>query len=511
MVRAAGNHGGGVRQGLLTPSRARALLPPAALVLVVTLAAHLESLLRRASDGDEDAYSAIARLMLQGGRLYADGGVDNKPPVIFWIYAAAFRLFGNYNLFSVHVLKVAVVLATAVLVGVLAKKLAGDWAGWIAALFYGLFTAAGGPQQYAGANTEVFMNLPLVASMLLLLNRRFALAGALIALACLTKQVAIVNLPLALIFALVSAPRARNLAALLAGFAAGAGLLLGALALTGSAAGFWRWTVVSLASYESPVWGSGQALIYLREWFLPWLLATPLLWAPALYRLATKPWREMRAPERTIAGWLLVGVLGAVASGRFFSHYNIALVAPLAILAGAALAELRRLPRRTWRGLLAAGALAGTLAAGIFLLADARLLPAPVRLTGTPPDRSGAADYVRAHTNPGDRIFVWGNAPYDYVLSERTPASRFTAFLRGFPREQGLEPRNWDTTPDVWPALKEDFVNHPPAFILDTSTDPYGTFTHYPLSRFSEVAGLVRDGYEPVAVVEGVTIYQRRG
>src|SRR5207253_6813307 len=121
-----------------------------------------------------------------------------------------------------------------------------------------------------------------------------------------------------------------DVAALLAGFAAGAGRLLGALAATGSAAGFWRWTVVSLASYESPVWGSGQALIYLREWFLPWLLATPLLWAPALYRLATKLWREMRAPERTIPGWLLVGVLGAVASGRFFSHYNIALVVPLA-------------------------------------------------------------------------------------------------------------------------------------------------------------------------------------
>ncbi len=511
MVRAGGNDGGGVRQGLLTASRARTWVPPAALVVLVTIAAHLESLLRRASDGDEDAYSAIARLMLQGGRLYADGGVDNKPPVIFWIYAATFRLFGEYNLFAVHLVKVAVVLATAALVGVLARRLAGDWAGWIAALLYGLFTAAGGPQQYAAANTEVFMNLPLVASILLLLDRRFVLAGALIALACLTKQVAIVNLPLALAVALVSTSRVRNLALVLAGFAAGAGLLLGALALTGSAAGFWRWTVVSLASYESPIWGSGQALTYMREWLLPWLLATPLLWAPALYRLVSKPWRGMGVPERTVVGWLLIGVLGAVASGRFFSHYNIALVAPLTVLGAAALADLRRRPRPAWRWSLAAGALAGTLAAAIFLLADARVLPAPVRLTGAPPDRSGAADYVRAHTNPSDRIFVWGNAPYDYVLSERTPASRFTAFLRGFPREQGLEPRNWDTTPDVWPALKEDFANHPPALILDTSTDPYGTFTHYPLSRFSEVAALVRAGYEPVGVVEGVTIYQRRG
>jgi len=52
---------------------------------------HLPEFTHRLLDGDEAIYSSIAVLMNRGGSLYAAGGVDNKPPGIFWVYSAVFK------------------------------------------------------------------------------------------------------------------------------------------------------------------------------------------------------------------------------------------------------------------------------------------------------------------------------------------------------------------------------------------------------------------------------------
>src|SRR2546428_11704602 len=64
--------------------------------------AHLPQFLHRLLDGDEAIYGSIAVLMNLGGGLYGDGGGDNKPPGIFWIYALALRAFGAYQTRAVH-------------------------------------------------------------------------------------------------------------------------------------------------------------------------------------------------------------------------------------------------------------------------------------------------------------------------------------------------------------------------------------------------------------------------
>ena len=50
---------------------------------VTIFLAHIPSFFHRLLDGDEAIYGSIAALMNAGGSLYADGGVDNKPPGIF--------------------------------------------------------------------------------------------------------------------------------------------------------------------------------------------------------------------------------------------------------------------------------------------------------------------------------------------------------------------------------------------------------------------------------------------
>src|SRR4029077_15173991 len=139
----------------------------AVLVGAPVLITHAPSFFHRLLDGDEAIYGSIAALMNLGGPLYAEGGVDNKPPGIFWVYAAAFRVFGTYQMTAIHAIALLAVVATAVLISLAGRQVGSTRAGVLAAIFYGVMTGAGNPRLLA-ANTEVFMMLPLTASVLLM-------------------------------------------------------------------------------------------------------------------------------------------------------------------------------------------------------------------------------------------------------------------------------------------------------------------------------------------------------
>src|SRR6184192_1572277 len=86
------------------------------LVGLAIIVAHLPSLVHRLLDGDEAIYGSIAVLMNLGGGLYDAGGVDNKPPGIFWMYSLTFRLFGAYQMTAVHAVGFVAMAATCVLI-----------------------------------------------------------------------------------------------------------------------------------------------------------------------------------------------------------------------------------------------------------------------------------------------------------------------------------------------------------------------------------------------------------
>ena len=119
------------------------------------------------------------------------------------------------------------------------------------------------------------------------------------------------------------------------------------------------------------------------------------------------------------------------------------------------------------------------------------------------------AAYIRDHTGPGDRVFVWGDWAALYVESDRLQASRFPGFLRGFDRASDLPPNSWDTAPDVWPELQADLEKNPPALIVDTAAADWSDFAHYPMSDYPVLAQFVATGYREVATVDGVVIYAR--
>src|SRR5258708_3509290 len=103
-----------------------------ALAAAPILLSHAASFFHRLLDGDEAIYGSIAALMNGGAPLYAQGGVDNKPPGIFWVYAATFRVFGTYQMTAVHVVALLVVAATCLLIFMARRHLAGTRSGLLA-------------------------------------------------------------------------------------------------------------------------------------------------------------------------------------------------------------------------------------------------------------------------------------------------------------------------------------------------------------------------------------------
>lgn len=474
---------------------------------IAVLAAHLPEFVHRLLDGDEAVYGSIAALMNQGGSLYGNGGVDNKPPGIFWTYAVTFDVFGTYQMTAVHVVGFVVMAATCVALFYIGLYISGARAGLLAAIFYGLLTATGNPRLLA-SNTELFMTLPLTVAFLLMMRRRWLWSGLLMVVAGAFKQVAAAELLLLPVGLVLLEPKDTRFGA---GLRFGAGILIGlaagaaALAVTGSLAGFWRWTIETLVGYAQSNLTIASIASRAGGSIVPFVVSSIVLWVAAAVTIVR--WRNLWPAERLALAWFVLSALGSVAGGHWSWHYFIQVMPPLALLAALTVDRALQTPMRAW---VATAVLAGVVVPGVYW-AVFDYQADPLTYDWSPPiaQHQQVADYIRTHTSAGQSVFVWGDWPALYVESDRMMAGRFPGFLRGFARTSGLPPNNWDTAPDVWPALQSDLAKNPPALIVDTAAAGWSDFAGYPMSDFPVLAQLVSSDYHQVATVDGVVIYAR--
>src|SRR5262249_24330916 len=104
------------------------------IALVVILRA--PTLLPSMYTSDEGYYGTIANDILDGGAVYHTA-VDTKPPGMYYIYAAVFRVAGRNNLFAVHLLAIFVVVATALVIRRIGARVADDLGGGGGGICYG--------------------------------------------------------------------------------------------------------------------------------------------------------------------------------------------------------------------------------------------------------------------------------------------------------------------------------------------------------------------------------------
>jgi hypothetical protein len=126
------------------------------------------------------------------------------------------------------------------------------------------------------------------------------------------------------------------------------------------------------------------------------------------------------------------------------------------------------------------------------------------------------ARYVREHSQPEARIFVWGNSPEIYLYAKRRMATRYISInyqtghiwgtasndLGGHPDRKGIPARSWDN-------LMADLERNKPDFIVDAAAGRLDKMDNEPIPHHPRMADFVGAHYRLDTTVLGVPIYRR--
>lgn len=485
-------------------------------IMLLTIGTRAPSLFFPQPIDDEAVYSVVANAIVDGGQPYVDA-VERKPPLLFWTYAAVFELAGEYNWKALHTVALLWTLATMAGLYVIGRRLFDPLTGLIAALFYSIFQCWATGNNLA-FNGELMMNLPLVWAWAITLGNRSSrlrpelfVAGALLCAGFLLKQpAAIAAVPMGIYLLLPSyrashgltrADSLRQAGLLSAGFFGSLGLVVLALWRQGIFREAFYWTVTN---HTVPYLFWENAALHTSGFAA---LCLPLLIGAALAcRNKDHVWAGKR-PERAALFYLTgVSIIGAAAGGRFYPHYYIQLIPPMALLAAPHYARIWSGTVQPSHWLLRPRVTCVWLAATViaFSISHWRFF-APQRAS------SGTGTYLSEHSTPADRIFVWGKKPKIYLQARRRPACRYveifplTGSVFGGPLP-GLDTRN-RIVPGSWANLEQDFAKHPPLLIADYHSDPGSP---YPIRNFPVLAKLISEKYRKVARTADAMIYRMR-
>ena len=498
------------------------------IIIALVVILRSPSLLPSLYNGDEGYYGIIANDTLDGGTFYQTA-VDTKPPGIYYIYVAVFKVAGKNNLLAVHVLAILVVAATAMVVRGIGARVADDWAGAWSGIGYAVFAHAYRPGDTLTANTEIFASFPLALSVLAFLQGQkkpgcglMFLSGALIGAATVIRQPSAVTLGamLAYLVYVWLIPRTQSLGRVLA---AGSGAVTGFIAVI---AGLGWYYQLQGNLHDAYLWAWAFAVryveaettfLYVLKRFVTLHLAVMLAWGLLWYFGIRQVIDTLRSFQRRTALpieqvflilWLVLSYLAIFIGWRFPGHYHLPVLLPLSILAGQAFsrfaAERRRSPQPHWRWIRAGIIGAATLPAIGFLVTA--FVVRTQTLNFLP-----IVQQIVKETAPNDRIFVWGSLPQLYSFSGRRMATRFVScsHLVGAyasrPRE--MTDKGKSLLPGMWEMFQADWEAHPPLLIIDTS--PLGHFWEaHPMTRYPVLRAYLAE-YRVEGVVNGAIIYRR--
>lgn len=430
---------------------------------------------------DQALFMYMGRAIARGQRLYVDVW-DVKPPGIFWTYAPLAALTT-----SARVLRTFDLLYTMLSIAAIYALGRLWWSaavGAVAGLLFGLVYVTGSGY-WNMAQPDSFMVLPVVLGVMMWELRSTGragwhalAAGVLFGWAFQFRPVVLLLPAVLLAVALVYERPRRMTWQQIALFALG-GVAVEAVVLTvlvfGNGVGEYLFAQLRFARHYSRLGGPYAYDGFSPENFLSgfrgsvmWFFNSRLLLTgPSVAALAIGGAVRGDRALRLCGLLLLAAVLSVAVQAKFFVyHWHIALPL-LALLAGWAFVELARSVRPRHSPVQSGTIVAAT--AGLLLLVTPQVTDGGLgewrdllRFVREPGyrtryyDRFGlrnhgaysflaseeVANYVRAHSNEGDTLVVWGYDPNAYLMSGRDSASRFSSFL---PLMPVFAPENWKT------------------------------------------------------------------
>jgi 4-amino-4-deoxy-L-arabinose transferase-like glycosyltransferase len=420
---------------------------------------------------DQATYCVIGRGLLDGARLYRDLW-DNKPPGIFYLYAAIVKIFGP-AMWSIGLLDIFWMMAISVCIFRFTERTLGKIAAFLAVLVNAAMHIRAG--YWDAGQPEAFLMLFIFGSYFLLsdhsrgMKLKELLAGVLFAAAFWVKYNAVAFLPFLMMALFLEGAEAggraerlrlrmahgqwfSTLSRFAGGFLLGGAVVVSGCLFSGAWSAFVEQQFKVLPRYAATAsagiphyssWAAGRIEFWLGLW--------TLFAAPAAIIVA---WRRRHLAR--LAPSLVGAAAGFAALAvqiRYQPYYFETCYPFLAILWAylivSALEGTRAFARyfaeRNWR-------VARVLTWVVYANLIALCLPGPVMRLVTnyrafnqwrqDPARfyssyswPGAAedfrsilrvvDYLKRHPTPANGVYVWGNEPLIYYLSGHRPPVRF--------------------------------------------------------------------------------------
>jgi hypothetical protein len=415
---------------------------------------------------DQAGFAYLTQIAFKGGLPYV-ANWDQKGPLIQLLYLPT--VLGTPAQYKPHLLDLFAVLACCLLIARLGKKLRPDFPAAIAIILYGAVYFSLG--YWNIAQTESFINIFTLAAALMLIGAtapRLLLCGILLGTAGLIKPITVFHLVGAILVVFLSnrkepAQSLRKSALLITGFA----LPPLVTAIIYLADGHLINLLECYLFYNvaaGPISGGGAHLagqIFKAIFVLLTNFGLFIIFCLIGYFHLKK--NERSIPRTIIAIFLLASVVGVTAQMKFWL-YQWVLVLPFAVVYGtlgvsSLYARLKGGPALSQRYLAFVGLAALLLFYSLLVykgLAIYPLLKADNRqhyleqfsnkweATDTLQSYR-AAEYIREHTDPDDRVQFWGFEMLAGYLADRKSSSRFlfdlplTSELGGYARTMQLK------------------------------------------------------------------------
>ncbi|GEM_PF-2936700 len=512
------------------------------IIILLTFLTRVQLLWEPYIHSDESFLALSAKIWRQGGIPFIDW-IETKPLGVYVFYSLGAWFHTNHtdiHMPLVHFISILWTLLTAWVVARIASHLSPQGtppkAGFIAALFFVLFSSFWDPTIVA-VSIEVVLLLPLCLSILLLYpssgRLRFTqtfFSGLCVSAAVLCKYQAGILIPIFFVYFWIVLPKIipgwdfRK--ALLHSLVFVLGclplsiLMIGYLKFKGALDGFIFWNFYGNYFYIR----DGTAAIDLKRKIITQivrhLFSTLLLWGLAIDRLIhflrekAKTLPETSAYESLIWIWFFLSFIPVSIGKRFEDHYFLFLIPPLCVLSAASLTRWSIQRRRKWGWAVLLAVILPTIG-----FTGTRYFIHSLNQKFDGEDMNSYrpyAAYLKERTKSDDRIFVWGCGPAVYLFADRRPASRFlrTDVLAG--RVPGVDPRldkDFDPqnfiVPKTWEMFFEDMSRHPPAYIMDLAPTGLHDFLFYPMSRYPQIMGFIKENYLQDPDFQKAVVYHR--
>ncbi len=497
---------------------------------------------------DQGLWASAVHGMARGQVLYQDVW-EQRPPGIYFVYLAGFRLFG-WHAATVAWLDILAAVAGTILLGAIAFRLSGRVAAALTAALYAALTMPawlfgyGGLLERSVCETFVVVCIAVTAWCGVVLRQRVSIPLAVIA-------------GLAAGFAVVLKPNTGLYAPALLGWLLverrrlGHGDVGANARLTGGAVAgaviaplltlWWLWHLgvldearVAIVDFNRAYLAQGFALDAFAEGFAKavwWRIKTDPLWLAGGVGVLLVGWELIRRrtldPLASLAVWWggAAALTIAVNGSRLYSTYFIQAHAPLALLAAWTILQAAR--PSIGRRLVAAL----TLALMLTLLVQRGYVPKVIESAradlgalrgadqssylerfGGYANRRGysaranaeLADYLRSRTRSDDRVFAFStNGSGVYFLADRLSAHRFLR-VNFFINGPIVDP------PFRLDAVVEDLLRTRPVYLVFEQLNSNSAWARV-IDALREEADVVRllSGFRLETTIEDFTVYRR--